>query len=98
VADNVVHLPFGNANSQQSFSPRSQQARVINFKEWIKMSKEDDDTPQQKPARPQTQQITLSEKQAKLLRLIYDDNVTEEFLDKLLKAAEEIALSKQANS
>ena len=102
VADNVVHLPFagyeGNANSPQSLSPRSRRARVINFEEWTKMSKEDDDTPQQKLARPQTQQMTISEKQAKLLRLIYDDNVTEEFLDKLLKAAEEIALSKQANN
>ncbi len=98
VADNVVRLPVGNASSTRSFSPRSQQARVINFEEWTKMSKEDDDTPQQKLARPQTQEMTLSEKQAKLLRLIYDDNVTEEFLDKLLKAAEEIALSKQANS
>jgi tetratricopeptide (TPR) repeat protein len=98
VADNVVHLSFGSANSPQSFSPRSRQARVINFKEWTKMSKEDDDTPQPKLARPQTQQMTLSEKQAKLLRLIYDDNVTEEFLDKLLKTVEEIALSKQANT
>lgn len=101
VADNVVYLPCArysaNINSPQSFGPRLKQARVINFEEWSKMSKEDD-APQQKPARPHRHQITLSEKQAKLLRLIYDDNVTEEFLDKLLKTAEDIESNKQISS
>lgn len=100
-ADNVVHLPCArpadNNGSPQSFSPRPQQARVINFEEWSKMFKEDD-TPQQKPARLHGHQMTLSEKQAKLLRLIYDDNVSEEFLDKLLKTAEDVELNKQASS
>ncbi|MGA9768517.1 MAG: hypothetical protein WBV94_05720 [Blastocatellia bacterium] len=98
VANNVVRLPVGNADSPQSPGPRSQQARVINFKEWTKMSKENYDTPRHKPARSQMHQMTLSEKQAKLLRLIYDDTVTEEFLDKLLKTAEDMALSRQANN
>jgi tetratricopeptide (TPR) repeat protein len=102
VVDNVVHLTFagytGNTNSPQSFNTRSQPARVINFEEWNKMSKEKDGNPQETPSRSQTQQMTLSEKQAKLLRLIYDDNVSEDLLDKLLKTAEEVALTNQANN
>lgn len=101
-ADNVVHMSFagyaGNTNSPPSFSTRFQPARVINFEEWNKMSKEKNDTPQENSPRSQTQQMTLSEKQAKLLRLIYDDNVSEELLDKLLKTAEEVALTTQANT
>jgi hypothetical protein len=46
-----------------------------------------------KSPRSQTRKMILSEKQAKLLRLIYDDNVSEELPDKLLGTAEEEALT-----
>ena len=100
-ASNVTYLPFaghtGNFASPQSPNAPFRQARIIRFEEWNKMSKELN-TSQAKFARPQIQQMTVSEKQAALLKLIYADNVSEELLDKLLKTVEDMAVGKQAHS
>jgi hypothetical protein len=100
-ASNVTYLPFAvyasNFNSPQAQKAHSQQARIIRFEEWNKMSKESTIS-KDKLARPQMQQMTVSEKQAALLKFIYADNVSEEMLDKLLKAAEEATLDIQISS
>jgi tetratricopeptide (TPR) repeat protein len=100
-ASNVTYLPFAgyasNFNSPQAQKAHSQQARIFRFEEWNKMSKEPT-LSKDKLARPQLQQMSISEKQAALLKLIYADNVSEQMLDKLLKAAEEATLGTQVSS
>lgn len=100
-ASNVTYLSFaehtGNLSSPQTQKAPLQRARIIRFEEWNKMSKEPN-TSQAKLARAHVRQMTISEKQAALLKLIYADNVSEELLDKLLKAVQDLAVGEQANS
>jgi hypothetical protein len=90
--NNIVHLLVPQHNLAQG--AENHPAQVYSFQQWkSKMIKGTNEKPDEKPTGKELRKMTKAQKRVRIMKLIYNENVSDEELAEILRFAEDLSLN-----